>query len=58
MICKIFILTLSMKNSFVLKQFLRYGINGYAMRPPLPADKCTKLSWYKGDICMKDNLRA
>ena len=28
-----------------------------ARRPP-PADKCTKLSWCKDDIRLKDNLRA
>ena len=26
--------------------------------PPPPADKCTELSWCKGDMRIKDNLRA
>ena len=34
-----------------------YPGGGAGAAPP-PADKCTKLSWCKGDIRIKDNLRA
>ena len=43
------------RNSYKPGEYPR-GHRGHA--PPLPADKCTKLLWCKGDIRIKDNLRV
>ena len=49
-----------LKASFtrLLLHYLCRGIFRRATGSAPPTDKCTKLLWCRGDMCIKDNLRA